>query len=130
MPEPPLVAIVDDDHSIRAGIQDLFRAVGLRALTFESAESFLESPLRRIVACLVADMRMDGMSGLDLHHRIAASGRSIPTILITAHPRDLAEARAREAGVRCYLKKPFTPDELLECVRGALLESHPEFSFD
>ena len=130
MSEPPLVAIVDDDSSIRAGIQDLFLAAGLRASTFESAESFLESPLRRIVACLVADMRMDGMSGLDLHHRIVATGRAIPTILITAHPRDLTEARAREAGIRCYLKKPFTPDELLECVRAALLESHPQFSFD
>ena len=123
MSKSPLVAIVDDDHSIRAGIQDLFRAAGYCALTFDSAESFLASPLRETVACLVTDMRMSGMSGLDLFRSIVATGRGIPTIIITAHVRELTEARARQAGIRCYLAKPFTPDELLECVRAALSTS-------
>jgi FixJ family two-component response regulator len=120
MSEPPLVAIVDDDYSIRAGIQDLFRAAGFRASTFDSAESFLDSPLCEAASCLVTDMRMGGMSGLDLYHRIVTTGRVIPTVLITAHPREVTELRARQAGIRCYLTKPFTPDELLECVRAAL----------
>lgn len=120
MSNPPLVAIVDDDYSIRAGIQDLFRAAGFSASTFESAESFFDSPIRETAACLITDMRMGGMSGLDLYHRLVATGRVIPTVLITAHPRELTEVRAREAGIRCYLTKPFTPDELLDCVRAAL----------
>ena len=123
MSKPPLVAIVDDDHSIRAGMQDLLRAAGYSALTFASAESFLASPLRESVACLVTDMRMGGMSGLDLYRSIVATGRAIPTVIITAHTRELTEVRARAAGICCYLTKPFTPDELLEGVRGALSRS-------
>ena len=123
MSKPPLIAIVDDDHSIRAGIQDLFQAAGFRTSTFESAESFLASPLSECAAGLVTDMRMGGMSGLDLYHRIVATGRVIPTVLITAHPQELTEVGARAAGIRCYLTKPFTPDELLECMRTALSRS-------
>lgn len=120
MSEPPLIAIVDDDYSIRAGIKDLFRAAGFCAYTFESAESFYDSPIRAAAACLVTDMRMPGMSGIDLYRRIVATGRAIPTVLITAHRRELTEARARESGIHGFLTKPFTPDELLECVRAAL----------
>lgn len=120
MSKPPLIAIVDDDPSIRAGIEDLFRAAGYCASTFDSAESFLDSPASASAACLVTDIRMRGMNGLDLHRRILATGRVLPTIVISAHRRELAEVRAHEAGIRCFLTKPFTPDELLECVRAAL----------
>jgi FixJ family two-component response regulator len=120
MCNPPLIAIVDDDNSIRAGIHDLFQSAGLCASTFESAERFLDSPLCATAACLVTDMRMRGMSGLDLYRRIVGTGRVIPTVLITAHQRELTAVRAREAGIRIFLAKPFTPDELLECVRTAL----------
>ena len=126
MPEPPLIAIVDDDRSIRAATQDLFRAAGFRAAAFASAESFLDSPIRAIVACLVADMRMPGMSGLELYRQLGAAGQGIPTILITAYPRELAESRAREAGITCHLIKPFTPDELLDCVSEALTKASAE----
>jgi FixJ family two-component response regulator len=120
MPEPPLIAIVDDDKSIRSATQDLFRAAGFRAAGFKDAESFLESPLRANVACMVADLRMPGMSGIELHRRLAGSGQEIPTVIITAHLQELARMRERDAGITCYLTKPFTPDELLDCVHRAL----------
>jgi FixJ family two-component response regulator len=120
MPEAPLIAIVDDDVSIRMATEDLFKAEGYAASAFANAESFLESPMRASVSCLVADMRMGGMSGLDLYRQLTAAGQAIPTVIITAYPAALTQERASEAGVTCYLSKPFTPDELLDCVREAL----------
>lgn len=123
MSEAPLVAIVDDDKSLRNAIQDLLKAAGFATAAFESAETFLGSASRARAACVVADMRMPGMSGLDLYQHLLASGRGIPTVIITAHSEQLAQARAREAGITCYLIKPFAPDELLECVHQALAKS-------
>jgi FixJ family two-component response regulator len=120
MPEAPLIVIVDDDRSIRNAIQDLLKAAGFSTATFEDGESFLRSASCARAACLVADMRMPGMTGLQLHQELVASGHAISTIIVTAHPEELAQARARQAGITCYLIKPFTPDELLECVREAL----------
>jgi len=120
MPEDSLIAVVDDDRSIRNATQDLLNAAGYTSLTFENARSFLGSSARANVACLVADMRMPGMTGLELHEHLASSGNGIPTVIITAHPEELARARARELGITCFLAKPFTPDELLACVRKAL----------
>jgi FixJ family two-component response regulator len=120
MPQGPLVAIVDDDHSIRTATQDLLKAAGFATAAFEDAESFLASASRASAACIVADMRMRGMTGLELYQELVATGTGIPTIIITAHPEDVTRTRAREAGIRCYLVKPFTPDELLECVGEAL----------
>jgi FixJ family two-component response regulator len=120
MPEGPLVAIVDDDKSIRNATQDLLKAAGFSTATFEDAESFLGSASCARTACVVADMRMPGMTGVKLYQELVASGRAIPTVIITAHPEELTQARAREAGITCCLTKPFTPDELLECVREAL----------
>ena len=125
MPETPLVAIVDDDKSIRNATQDLLKAAGFSTAVFEDAESFLGSASRASAACVVADMRMPGRSGLELYQELVASGRGIPTVIITAHPEELTQARAREAGITCYLSKPFAPDELLECVREALAGSQP-----
>lgn len=123
MPEAPLIAVVDDDRSIRNATQDLLNAAGFITFTFENARSFLGSSARTSVACLVADMRMPGMSGLELHEHLETSGTGIPTVIITAHPEELTRERAREAGITCFLTKPFTPDELLECVRKALAKS-------
>jgi FixJ family two-component response regulator len=123
MPEGPLVAIVDDDKSIRNATQDLLKAAGFTTATFEDAESFLGSASRASAACVVADMRMPGRSGLELYQALVASGEGIPTVIITAHPEALAQARAREAGITCYLVKPFAPEELLECVHQALAKS-------
>jgi FixJ family two-component response regulator len=116
----PLVAIVDDDNSIRNATQDLLKAAGFSTAAFADAESFLASANRTAVDCMVADMRMPRMSGLQLYLSLAASGHIIPTVIITAHPEELTRARVREAGITCYLIKPFTPDELLDCVREAL----------
>jgi len=123
MLEGPLVAIVDDDKSLRNATQDLLKAAGFSTATFEDAESFLGSASRASAACLVADMRMPGMSGVELYQALVASGHSIPTVIITAHPDEVAQARGRVAGLTCYLIKPFTPDELLECVHEALAKS-------
>jgi len=123
MPKGPLVAIVDDDKSIRNATQDLLKAAGFATATFEDAESFLGSASRASAACVVADMRMPGRTGLDLYQALVASGEGIPTVIITAHPEELTQARARDAGITCYLIKPFAPEELLECVREALAKS-------
>ena len=119
----PLVAIVDDDKSIRNGARDLLRAAGFSTATFKDAESFLASESRATAACLVADIRMPGMTGLELYEALVASGVHIPTVLITAHPEEVTQARAREAGITCYLSKPFAPDDLLTCVYEALAKS-------
>lgn len=123
MAEKPLVAIVDDDKSIRDATRDLLRAAGFSTATFEDPKSFLASPSRAIAACLVADMRMRGMSGLELYEALVTSGEGIPTVLITGHPNELTQSRARQAGITCYLSKPFAPDDLLGCVRAALAKS-------
>ena len=120
MAEKPLVAIVDDDESIRNATRDLLRAEGFSTATFEDAESFLASASRASASCVVADIRMPGMTGLELYQTLVASGDGIPTVIITAHPEDATRSRAREAGITCYLSKPFAPDELVECVREAL----------
>jgi len=125
MTEGPLIAVVDDDMSIRNATQDLLRAAGYATATFSNATSFLGSSVRAEVACLVADMRMPGMTGLKLHELLGASGVGIPTIIITAHPGELSPERVLQAGVTCFLIKPFAPDELLECVRKALARAHP-----
>jgi FixJ family two-component response regulator len=123
MPEGPLIAVVDDDRSVRNAMQDLLNAAGYSTSAFDSARSFLGSTLRGNVACLVTDMRMPGMSGLELHEQLAMSGTNIPTVIITAHPAGLTPEGARKAGIASFLIKPFTPDELLECVREALVNS-------
>ena len=123
MAERPLVVIVDDDQSLRNATRDLLKAAGFSTATFEDAESFLGSASRASAACLVADMRMPGMTGLELYQALVASGERIPTVIITAHPEELTRSRARDAGITCYLSKPFAPDDLLECVGEALAKS-------
>src|SRR4029453_17403384 len=98
MPNGPLVAIVDDDKSIRNATQDLLKAAGFSTATFEDAESFLASTSRPSTACLIADMRMPGMSGVELYQALVASGHGIPTVIITAHPEEVTQARGRVGG--------------------------------
>jgi FixJ family two-component response regulator len=120
MPETPLVAIVDDDTSIREATSNFLQAAGLCTATFQDASSFLQSDRRYSTACLVTDVRMPGLTGFELHAALLASGVGIPTVLITAYLDDAVRARARAAGMVCCLGKPFSPDELLACVRQAL----------
>ena len=120
MRNAPSIAIVDDDESVRDTTKDLLDSAGLSAATFDSAESFLQSKGTCAIRCLVADMRMPGMSGLELHSRLRAVGTPIPTVLITAHPDEPALVRALETGVICILTKPFNPEDLLACIETAM----------
>ncbi len=120
MPKGPLVAIVDDDESMRDTTKDLLESAGFSAVTFARAASFLKSRRLSRVSCLIADMRMGEMTGLELHQHLVASNHSIPTILMTAYSDDRVRAQAIKAKVVCYLAKPFAADELLACVRSAI----------
>jgi FixJ family two-component response regulator len=116
----PTVAIVDDDASVRDTTKDLLDSAGLSATTFDSAESFLQFNNVRSIRCPVADMRMPGMTGLELHGHLAAEGNPIPTVLITAYPDEQVRARALSTGVICFLAKPFSAEDLLGCIETAL----------
>jgi FixJ family two-component response regulator len=120
VPNNPVISIVDDDPSVREGALDLVKAMGFFAEAFERAEDFLKSKHVHNTSCLIADVRMPGMTGLELHNRLVGSGNIIPTILITAFPDDRDRARALQAGVICYLAKPFNGDDLLACIHSAL----------
>lgn len=121
----PTVAIVDDDESVRDTTKDLLDSAGLSAATFDSAESFLQSKGTCAIRCLIADMRMPGMTGLELHGRLAAAGTPIPTVLITAYPDERERARALKTGVICFLAKPFSAEDLLACIETALRGRDP-----
>jgi FixJ family two-component response regulator len=120
VPKVPLVAIVDDDKSIRDTTKDLLESAGLSAAVFARAASLLKSRRLRQVCCLIADMRMPDMTGLELYQHLVASNRAIPTILMTAYPDARPQAQAIKAKVVCYLIKPFAGDDLLACVRRAV----------
>ena len=120
VPKRPLVAIVDDDESIRNTTKDLLESAGFAAAAFARAASLLKSRRLSQVSCLIADMRMPQMTGLQLHQHLVALNRAIPTILMTAYPDERAQAQAIKANVVCYLIKPFAADELLACLRCAL----------
>jgi FixJ family two-component response regulator len=120
VPKGPLVAIVDDDESIRETTKDLLESAGFSAAVFARAVSLLKSRRLSRVSCLIADMRMPKMTGFELHQHLVASNRAIPTILITAYPDARAQAQAIKANVVGYLIKPFVAEELLACVRRAM----------
>jgi len=115
-----IVAIVDDDEAVGNAIEVLMRSIGLVAKAFSSGEEFLRSPELSRAGCLVVDFDMPRMSGLDLHSNLSRLGKEIPTVLITAYPSDDIRARALQAGVICYLPKPFDESELLNCIQAAL----------
>ena len=121
----PTVAIVDDDESVRDTTKDLLESAGLSTATFESAENFLQSKGTCAIRCLVADMRMPGMTGLELYGHLAAAGNPIPTVLITAYPDERTRVRALKAGVTCFLAKPFSPEDLLACIETAMRQLDP-----
>src|SRR6266700_7686060 len=115
-----LVAIVDDDDLMRSALQGLLKAVGLPARAFASAEEFLESGQQHQTACLIADIRMAGMSGLELQAKLNAERCRIPTIFITAHGDEKMRMQALRAGAVEFMAKPFDDEVLLESVRAAL----------
>jgi FixJ family two-component response regulator len=115
-----IVSIVDDDDLMRSALQGLLKAVGLPARAFASAEEFLESGQQHDTACLIADIRMSGMSGLELQAKLNAERLRIPTIFITAHGDERLRMQALRAGAVEFLAKPFDDEVLLESVRVAL----------
>lgn len=117
-----LVAIVDDDEAMRAAVQDLLSSVGIKARTFASAEEFLLSGLQSEIACLISDIRMPGMTGLELQAKLVAEGRRTPIIFITAYGNTRTRTQALEAGAVEFLVKPFDDERLIGTVR-AVLES-------
>jgi FixJ family two-component response regulator len=117
---PKLVAIVDDDDLMRSALQGLLKAVGVPARAFASAEEFLTSGGQHETACLIADIRMPGMSGLELQAKLNADHCRIPTIFITAHGDEKMRMQALRAGAVEFMAKPFDDEALLESVRAAL----------
>lgn len=121
-----LVSIVDDDESLRRSVRNLLSSVGFRVETFASAEAFLQSAHRSNTGCVVLDLRMPGMSGLDLLLHLAATGTRIPVVILTAHSDDDdARRRTLQAGAFAFLGKPFHGEALLGAVREALEETGP-----
>jgi FixJ family two-component response regulator len=115
-----MVAIVDDDELMRSALQGMMKSVGLPSRAFASAEEFLKSGHQRETACLIADIRMPGISGLELQARLNAENCKIPTIFITAHGDTKMRMQAIRAGAVEFLAKPFDDEALLESVRAAL----------
>ncbi|MEG9435708.1 response regulator [Edaphobacter sp. HDX4] len=115
-----MIAIVDDDGSVRDALQGLMHEADLPTCVFECAEAFLESGKQHEIGCLIADIRMPGISGLELQARLNADHRRIPIIFITAHGDEAMRLRALRAGAVEFLAKPFDDQALLDSVRAAL----------
>lgn len=118
--KPRIIAIVDDDDSIRSALRGLMKEAGYPALAFASAEEFLESGKQRETGCLIADIRMPGMSGLELQARLNEDHQRIPIIFITAHGDEDMRLQALRRGAVEFLAKPFDEERLLDSVRAAL----------
>jgi FixJ family two-component response regulator len=118
--ESKLVAIVDDDDSVRSTLQELLRSAGFSSQAFDSAEAFLGSGHQQQTACLITDIRMPGMSGLELQAQLNSERCRIPTIFITAHGDEEMRFQALRAGAVEFLPKPFDDEVLIESVRAAL----------
>jgi FixJ family two-component response regulator len=116
------VYIVDDDESVRRALKRLLRSMGYHALTFNSAEDFMEATSCRGEGCLVLDIRLPGMTGLDLQEKLACSGAKFPVIFMTAHDNPQWQEKAKKAGAVAYLRKPFDEQSLLDAIKRACRE--------
>ena len=123
MPGDIVVSIVDDDISVRRSTQRLLRSSGFRAEAFASAEEFLDSKSRAETACLILDLRMPGMNGLELQRRLAQNGSPVPIIFLSAHASEEDERSALRAGAVQFLRKPISKEALLSAIREALKRS-------
>jgi FixJ family two-component response regulator len=115
-----LISIVDDDQSFRDSMRRLVKSLGYTTAVFASAAEFLASPRLDATDCLVADVHMPDMSGVELYRRLSGSGRAIPTILVTAYPDDRVQNQMLREGVECYLRKPLEESALIDCLRSAV----------
>ena len=125
MSNPPVISIVDDDRSVRAATYNLVRSLGYTVHTFASAEEFLRSPHLKDTSCVIADVQMPAMSGVELQSHLLAKGRRMPFIFITAFAVESARRQALKAGATCFLTKPFDGEALIKCLDAAL-EGHGE----
>jgi len=115
-----LISVVDDDESVRRTTALLIESFGFRAAAFESAETFLNSGHLHDTSCLIVDVQMPGMDGLQLQSHLAAAGCGIPIIFITAYESKDSRQRAMQAGAAAFLGKPFSDEQLLQIIRSAL----------
>jgi len=115
-----LVSVVEDDLSFRESMTMLLSSLGYSVEAFPSAVDFLASPRVSDTACLIADVNMPEITGIELHHRLVDAGHTIPMILVTAYPNDADRARALSDGIICYLRKPVDDKQLIGCLRGVL----------
>jgi FixJ family two-component response regulator len=115
-----MIAIVDDDESVRESTKGLVRSFGYAATAFASAEDFLRSDRLHDASCLISDVQMPGLTGVELQDRLAAAGNRMPVIFITAFPEERIRARALAAGACGFLAKPFSDDSLIGCLDKAL----------
>ncbi|MEH2559250.1 FixJ family two-component response regulator [Bradyrhizobium algeriense] len=120
MSNPPVISIIDDDGSVRAATHNLVRSLGYVVHSFASAEEFLRSSQLGDTSCVITDIRMPAMSGLELQAHLLARGHSLPFIFITAFAVESDRARALKAGAVCYLTKPFDGEVLIGCLDTAL----------
>ena len=116
----PIIAIVDDDESMREATENLVRSLGYHASTFSSADEFLNFEQLHDTSCLITDLHMPGLSGIDLQDRLIARGHRIPIIFITGYPDENVRTRAIKAGAVGFLSKPYNHDHLLGCLDKAL----------
>jgi FixJ family two-component response regulator len=120
LPKVPVISIVDDDASVREATRGLVRSLGYSAAAFASAEEFLESDRVDDTSCLITDVQMPGLSGIELQSRLAETGRRMPIIFVTAYPEERMRARALEGGACGFLSKPFRDECLIGCLNKAL----------
>ena len=120
-----LISIVEDDQPFRESMRKLMTALGYTVEAFPSAADFLASPLLAETTCLVTDVQMPGMTGVELHRHLIDAGHAIPTILVTAYPDEVIRRRALKDGVLCYLCKPVDDNHLERCLRSALEPGTP-----
>jgi FixJ family two-component response regulator len=125
MPKASLVSVVEDDRYFRESMRRLMRSLGYNVEAFSSAADFLASPRLIETTCLIADVHMPAMTGVELYRHLIEAGHTIPTILVTAYPDDVDRARALNDGVVCYLRKPVDEQHLIRCLRAALESGEP-----
>jgi len=119
-PIVPMISIIDDDDMVRESTETLIQSLGYRTVAFKSAEHFLQSGRVEEISCVITDLHMPGLSGLDLQKQLLADGIPTPVIFITAYPEEQFRDRALMAGAVGFLNKPFTEECLLKCIAAAL----------
>ena len=125
MSTAPMISIVDDDESVREATKALVRSMGYDAFTFASAEEFLDSNQVHDASCIITDLQMPGLSGVELQKRLIAKGCRVPVIFVTAFPNERTRKDVLDAGAIGFLSKPFSDESLVQCLERALASCNP-----